>query len=130
MQDEVAKGYKLGPFTAPPFEQFKCSPISFMPKQDLAKVRLIHNLSHPFHGNSVNALITPQEAAVQYQKFEDIIAMVRAAGPAAELGKFDLTYTYKHVVVHLDHWHLLGIHTGDGPNCEFCRGSREDVHFY
>ncbi len=67
----------------------------------------------------MNALVTPQGAAVQYQKFEDGIAMVRTAGPAAELGKFDLTDAYKHVVVHLDYWHLLGIHTGDGPNCEF-----------
>ncbi len=119
MRDEVAKGRKLGPFTAPPFEQFKCSPVSFVPKRDSAKVRLIHNLSHPFHGKSVNALVTPQEAAVQYQKFEDIITMVRAAGPAAELGKFDLTDAYKHVLVHPDYWHMLGIHVGDGPRHEF-----------
>ncbi len=59
--------------------------------------------SHSFHGNSVNAHITPQEAAIQYQMFEDIIAMVRAAGPAAELGKFDLIDAYKHMVVHPDH---------------------------
>ncbi len=119
MQDEVAKGRKLGPFTAPPFEQFKCSPVSFVPKRDSTKVRLIHNLSHPFHGNSVNALITPQEAAIQYQKFEDVITMVRVAGPAAELGKFDLTNAYKHVLVHPDYWHMLGIHVGDGPKREF-----------
>ncbi len=119
MQDEMAKGCKLGPFASPPFEQFKCSPVSFVPKRDSTKVRLIHNLSHPFHGNSANALVTPQEAAVQYQKFEDFIAMVRAAGPVAELGKFDLTDAYKHVLVHPDFWHMLGIHVGDGPNREF-----------
>ncbi len=73
-QGKVAKGHKLGPFASLPFEQFKCSPISFVPKRDSTKVQLIHNLSHPFHGNSINALI-----------------MVRPAGPAAELGKFDLT---------------------------------------
>ncbi len=59
-------------------------------------------------------LITPQEAAVQYQKFEDFIAMIRVAGLAAELGMFDLTEAYKHVLVHSDYWHLLGIHVGDG----------------
>ncbi len=78
------------------------------------KVQLIHNLLHPFHGHSVNALITPQKAAVQYQKFKDFIDVVRAAGPAAELEKFDLTNAYKHVHVHPDFWHLLGIHVGDG----------------
>ncbi len=119
MQDEAAKGRKLGPFASPPFQQFKCSPISFVPKRDSTKVQLIHNLSHPFHGNSVNALITPQEAAVQYQRFEDFIAMVRATGPAAELGKLDLTDAYKNVLVHPDFWHFLGRHIGDGLNHEF-----------
>ncbi len=119
MQDEVAKGRKLGPFAAPPFEQFKCSPVSFVPKRDSTNVRLIHNLSHPFHGNSVKLLITPQEVAVQYQKFENIITIVRAAGPAAELRKFDLTDAYEHVLVHPDYWHMLGIHAGDGPKRKF-----------
>ncbi len=62
-------------------------------------------------------LVTPQ--AVQYQKFEDFIAMVRAARPAAELGKFYLTNAHKHVLVHPDFWHMLGTHVGDGPNWEF-----------
>ncbi len=42
--------------------------------------------------------------------------MVRAAGPAAELGKFNLTDAYKHVLVHPDYWPLLETHVGDGPN--------------
>ncbi len=82
-------------------------------------MQLIHNLSHPFHDNSVNALITPQEVAIHYQKFEDVITMVGAAGPAAELGKFDLTDAYKHVLVQPDYWHMLGIHVRDGPKREF-----------
>ncbi len=77
---------------------------------------MIHNLSHPFYGNSVNALVSPSEAVVQYQWFEDVIAMVRAAGPAAELGKFDLMDAYKHVLVHPHYWHLLGIHLGYGQD--------------
>ncbi len=51
MQDEVASGHKLGPFVVPLFEDFKCLPVSFVPKCDSAKLCLIHNLSHPFHGN-------------------------------------------------------------------------------
>ncbi len=119
MREEVAKGRKLGPFVSPPFNQFKCSPVSFVPKWDSDKVRLIHNLSHPFGGNSVNALITSEEAKVQYQRFKDFLEMVQAAGPGAELGKIDLTDTYKHVLVHPDFWHLLGIHIGEGADREF-----------
>ncbi len=61
----------------------------------------------------------PKRKAIQYQKFEDVIAMVRVAGPAAELGKFDLANAYKHVLVHPDYWHMLGIHIEDGPKHEF-----------
>ncbi len=119
MQDEVQKGQKLGPFGTPPFHQFRCSPVSFMPKKDSSKVRLIHNLSHPFGGNSVNALISPEEAAVQYQRFEDFIGMVRRASHEAELGKFNLTDLYKFVLVHPDYWPRLGIHVGSGPSWEY-----------
>ncbi len=45
--------------------------------------------------------------------------MIRAAGPGAELGKFDLIDAYKHVLVHPDFWHLLGIHVDDGSEREF-----------
>ncbi len=79
MDEEVVKGHKLGPFASPPFEHFKCLLVSFVPKKNSTKICLIHNLPHPFHGNSVNALVSPSEAAVQYQQFEDVIAMVWAA---------------------------------------------------
>ncbi len=119
MQEEVAKGHKSGPFRSPPFDQFKCSPVSFVPKHDSGKVQLIHNLSQPFGGRSVNVLISPEEVAVQYQKFEDFIGMVSATGLGAELDKFDLTNAYKLVLVHPDFWHLLGIHMRSGAEHEF-----------
>ncbi len=45
MREEVAKGWKLGPFAFPPFAEFKCSPVSFVPKCDSMQSWLIHNLS-------------------------------------------------------------------------------------
>ncbi len=36
---------------------------------------------------------------------EDFFGMVRAARSSAELGKFDLTDAYKHVLVHPGFWH-------------------------
>ncbi len=67
----------------------------------------------------MNVLINPGEGAIQYQRFEDFIGMVRRAGHGAELGKFDLTDAYKYVLVHLDYWPLLGIHVGSGPSQEY-----------
>ncbi len=112
--EEVRLGRKFGPFEQQPFSDFRCSPVNFIPKRNSEKVRLIHNLSYPFKGDSVNSLIAPEEARVVYQRFEEFVSMVREAGPNAELGKFDLHDAYKYVLVHPDFWPRLGIHVGEG----------------
>ncbi len=43
--------------------------------------------------------------------------MVHAAGPGA--GTVDDRDAYKHVLVHPDFWHMLGIHVGEGEDHEF-----------
>ncbi len=63
-------------------------------------------------------LVSPEEAVVQHQKFEDFLSMVQAAGPGAELGKIDLTDVYKYVLLHLDFWYMLGIHVREGKDRE------------
>jgi len=116
---DVERGRKLGPFKEPPFEGFVCSPVNLIPKKGTDAFRQIHNLSHPFAGDSVNSLVPDEEATMSYQSFEEFVDMVRRAGPGAELGKFDLTDAFKHVVVHPDYWHLLGLHAGTGAAREY-----------
>ncbi len=65
--------HMIGPFAEPPFAGFQCSPVNIIPKKGSSKFRLIHNLSHPFGGNSVNSLISPEEACVSYQKFDEFV---------------------------------------------------------
>ncbi len=117
--DEVARGHKFGPFSSPPFSSFKCSPVNLIPKCNSDKSRLIHNLSHPFAGNSVNALVSKEEATVQYEHFGEFLVMVCKAGRGAELVKMDIADAYKHIIVHPDFWQLLGIHTGEKGRREF-----------
>ncbi len=75
--EEVAQGlqaqHKIGPFAEPPFVGFRCSPVNVIPKKGTNKFRLIHNLSHPFGGESVNSLISLEEARVSYQKFDEFV---------------------------------------------------------
>ncbi len=48
-----------------------------------------------------------------------LLAIIGRAGRGAELAKMDIADAYKHVIVHPDFWHLLGIHIGDKDRKEF-----------
>ena len=50
---EVELGRIVGPFSSPPFQNFRCSPIGVVPKHTPGEFRLIHHLSSP-RGSSVN----------------------------------------------------------------------------
>ncbi len=55
-------------------------------------------------------MISPDEAHVSYQKFDEFVDRVQRAGRGVELGKFDLADAYKSVLVRPKFWHLLGLH--------------------
>ena len=52
LRKECDAGRIVGPFTAPPFPNFRCSPLGIVPKKDPSEFRLIHHLSYP-KGSSV-----------------------------------------------------------------------------
>ena len=58
IDEEVAKGHMLGPFTEPPFPNMVFSPINLVPKAGSDdKFRLIHDLSYPYNKESMNSCI-------------------------------------------------------------------------
>lgn len=104
---EVAQGFKCGPFDSPPFYPFWISPLGAVPKPGSAKIRLIHNLSHPFSGDSVNAGIPREEYCMQ--RFADAIAGIRLFGRGALLLKFDVSAAFKRIPVRPQDRPLLGM---------------------
>ncbi|MCP3664903.1 MAG: hypothetical protein GY696_20805, partial [Gammaproteobacteria bacterium] len=109
IRQDVADDSKFGPFSAPPFNEFVCSPVAAIPKGDDGKIRLIHNLSAP-RGQSINEAIPEECYRTSYDKFDLAVAMVRRVGPGAWMVKIDLKSAFKHIVVRPDQWHLLGMH--------------------
>ena len=77
-----------------------------MPKKYSEKIRVIHHLSFPFHGDSVNASI--REEYLPLQGFASAADAVRALGPGCQLIKLDVIAAYKQVAVRREDWHLLG----------------------
>ncbi len=46
---EVEAGRIVGPFDEPPFENFRCSPLSLREQSTAGQYRLLHNLSYPYN---------------------------------------------------------------------------------
>ncbi len=103
----VASGHKAGPYTVPPYRHFRCSPLGTVPKTGSDKHRVIHHLSWPRTGRSVNARIPHFECKLA--SFDDAAAMVQSLGIGAWMCKLDIAAAYKCIPVAPRYWHLLGM---------------------
>ena len=103
---DVAAGKKAGPFDKPPFPIFSCSPIGAVPKRNSDKWRVIHHLSYPFGGDSINAMTV--EVYQKLGHFDHAAAAVRKYEGKCWLIKLDVEAAYKQVPVRPEDWPLLG----------------------
>ena len=97
-----------GPFEAPPFNNFVCSPLGVCPKKKPGSFRLIHHLSYP-EGKSVNDGISAFDSSVSYTKLSDAIVHIRSLGSRCFLAKSDIESAFRLLPVHPDDHHLLGM---------------------
>jgi hypothetical protein len=103
---DVAAGKKAGPFVHAPCSNFVVSPIGAVPKKDLGKIRVIHHLSFPFKGNSVNAGVVDEPMTLG--SVDAACAAIVRFGRGCFLIKLDVEAAYKQVPVRPGDWHLLG----------------------
>jgi hypothetical protein len=101
---DVSKGWRVGPFSEPPFPNFVGSPMGAIYKP--SKTRLIHDLSWP-PGNSVNAYIPSDLCSVKYISVENAVSAVKLRGRGALKSKEDLKDAYKQIGVRIKDWPLL-----------------------
>jgi len=109
---ELLKGYLLGPFSKPPFNRYRISPIGIAEHKYSGKKRLIVDLSaphdNPYH-QSINNLISKEEFSLSYVKIDDAIRIIQSLGSGSWLCKFDIADAFKLLPIHPDLWHLYGI---------------------
>lgn len=103
---DVAAGKKAGPFAVKPFPVMCISPIGCVPKKNSEKVRVIHHLSFPHGGDSVNATIT--EVRQSLPRFGHAARAISKLGLGAWLIKLDVSAAYKQIPVRREDWPLLG----------------------
>jgi hypothetical protein len=108
---DVAALKKAGPIAPSPWPTVRgqplwVSPIGAVPKKGSSKVRVIHDLSAPKGGDSVNAGIL--DGSLDISSFGHAARIVREFGSGAWLIKLDVEAAYKQVPVRPEDWHLLG----------------------
>lgn len=87
-EKEVLAGRVAGPFTSPPFDYFRISPLGIIPKKDSLNFWMIHHLSFPA-GSSLNDDIDLGFFPFSYSSFDDAISLVLSVGCSAFLAKAD-----------------------------------------
>lgn len=112
IDNELQKGYIIGPFTEPPFDTFRISPIGIVEGKYSKKKRLILDLSAP-HNNtdhcSINDLIDKQDYSLTYVKIDDAISMIKSFGSGTLLCKCDITDAFKLIPMHPSLWKFYGM---------------------
>ena len=105
---EVLAGRVLGPFKHPPFDNFRVSPLGFVPKKQPGEYRMIHHLSFP-HGGSVNDFIPSEFCSVYYASVDDAVRIIKKLGKGCTLAKTDVRSAFRIIPVHPKEHHLLGM---------------------
>ena len=105
---ELERGHTAGPFTHPPFENFRCYPLGTVPKKD-GTHRLIIDLSSP-SGLSINDFISKKDYSVTFSKFDDVVSMLKSLGKSALMARLDIKHAFRLYPVSPIDWHLLGTH--------------------
>ena len=106
---ETQAGRIQGPFSHPPFQNFRVSPIKVVPKKTAGQFRFIHNLSFPYdEGTSINSSIPRDKVAVQYCSLDDAITHIKWVGKHAWLAKTDIESAFRIIPITPADHHLLG----------------------
>src|SRR5882724_6961759 len=98
-----------GPFQAPPFPNFRCSPLGTSTRKRSPKCRVFNHYSWP-PSSSVNAETPDTEGEITYEFFHEAMKALWEAGRGAMMEKLDLKDAYCHILVRSTDWHLLGFH--------------------
>lgn len=107
IDSEILEGRISGPFSSPPFVNFRLSPLSVVPKKEPNSYRLIHNLSHP-KKFSLNDFTDKSQASVHYASFDDALSLLRKFGKGALMAKADIKSAFRLLPINPAGFNSLG----------------------
>ena len=135
INDELNKGFVVGPFNDPPFHPYRINPLGIAEGKYSKKLRLVVDLSAP-HNNeqhrSMNELIDKEQFSVNYVRVDDAIKVIKKYGTGAMLNKTDIVDAFKLLPIHPSLWKYHGV-CWDGKYYFFtrlCFGSRSSPKIF
>ena len=105
---EVSSGRISGPFQVQPPGLY-LSPLAVVPKQEVGKFRLIHDLSWPKRA-SINSNIPRDLCHVTYETLDDCVEILARLGPGALIAKTDIAEAFRILQVHPESQQFLGFY--------------------
>ena len=110
IKEEVKMDRISGPYPSPPLPFFKVTPLSARPKKEPGKVRLLHNLSHPYNSSAVNYNIPKHFASVTYQSISDAVDIINRLGKGCFLAKSDIESAFRLLPLRPSEYNLTGFY--------------------
>ena len=104
---DIKLGRRAGPFKEPPLDHFIASPLGAVVKPGSDKIRIIHHLSYPFRGESVNKYVN--HLACTLASFDDAARLLVMNGRGAMMSKIDVQAAYRCIPVRPADRGLIGI---------------------
>ena len=114
-------GRIVGPFPAPPFRNFRTSPLGLVPKKDPTEFRLIHHLSFPI-GYSVNDFIPDSCSTVKYASVGDASKSLKRLGRGCFMAKTDVKSAFRIIPIHPADYSLVGMKWNKSYYFDRCLG--------
>ena len=108
LRKECDAGRIVGPFTASPVHNFRCTPLGIVPKKDPSEFRLIHHLSYP-KGSSVNDFIPNYCSTVTYASVGDAVKLLKRLRKGCFMAKTDVKSAFRIIPIHPADYSLLGL---------------------
>lgn len=90
----------MGPYLHPPFDNMQLSPISLKEKSTPGKYRILHNLSYPHDGTSINSCISEKEKSVNYSSINDAIRILCSIPLCSYSAKSDIKNAFGIIPIH------------------------------
>ncbi len=116
IDEELSKGFLIGPYDLPPFENYRINPIGVVESKYSKKKRLIVDLSAP-HNNiehpSINSLIDKESYSLSYVTIDDAIRRIQDLGQNAWMNKADIQDAFKLLPIKPSLWPFYGVKWND-----------------
>ena len=107
IETECHQGFLYGPFSEPPFKNYRVSPLGLAVGKYSGKKRLIVDLSSPHddpYNSSINELIDKESCHLSYVKIDDAIRAIQFYGKNALLCKVDISNAFKIMPIKSCQW--------------------------